>query len=252
MNFILILTLIGMLVPATIGQMLFYPFSKTLCLKFSDYIEFTLGPRLWAVFHAYKKFNFYIYDDNFEKLPEQFIAISNHQSLLDIPCFMRVFPNKTLRFVAKDALGNNVPLVSKMLKAQEHCVIPRKARPMDAMNYLSAFGSRVKERNQIPVIFPEGTRTRDGEVGKFYSAGFRKLTETCDLPIVTFAIDGGYNLRELPKLFNNLYRGCYRVKVMKIYDCPKTKEDSIAILEESRTLINDQVHQWRNLPTDVK
>ena len=73
----------------------------------------------------YKKFNFWIYDDNMDKLPEQFMIITNHQSLLDIPCFMNVFQNRELRFVAKDALGNSVPLVSKMLKTQEHCIIPR-------------------------------------------------------------------------------------------------------------------------------
>lgn len=251
-NVILIGCFIGMLILPTLGQLIFYPFSKRICIKFSDYIEFTLGPRLWRVLHVYKKFNFWIYEDNMDKLPEQFIIIANHQSLLDIPCFMNVFPNKSLRFVAKDALGQYVPMVSKMLKTQEHCVIPRKAKPMDAMNLMTAFGERVKERNQIPVIFPEGTRTRDGEVGKFYSAGFRKLSEASGLPVVVCAIDGGYNLRELKNLFRNLANGCYRVKVMKIYDCPSNKEESIKILDEGRELISQQVHEWRNLPSDKK
>lgn len=251
-NIVTVLCFIGMVVPATLGQMICYPFSKKACMKFSNYIEFVLGPRLWRVLHVYKKFNFWIYDDNMDKLPEQFMIITNHQSLLDIPCFMNVFQNRELRFVAKDALGNSVPLVSKMLKTQEHCIIPRKAKPMDAMNLMSAFGKRVKERNQIPVIFPEGTRTRDGELGKFYSAGFRKLSEASELPVVVCAIDGGYSLRDLTKVLTNLHKGCYRVKVVKIYDNPKTKEDSIKILDESRELISQQVKEWRKLSTDVK
>jgi len=251
-NIITIMCLIGMLIPPMTGQLIFYPFSKKICVKFSDYIEFTLGPRLWRILHTYKNFNFWMYDDKLSELPEQFMIITNHQSLLDIPCFMNAFPDKQLRFVAKDALGQNVPMVSKMLKAQEHCVIPRKAKPMDAMNLMTAFGQRVKERNQIPVIFPEGTRTRDGEVGKFYSAGFRKLSEASELPVVVCAIDGGYTLRDLKKLFKNLNKGCYRVKVMKIYDNPKTKEECMAILDESHELISQQVHQWRTLPTEVK
>lgn len=252
MNFITILCLLGMLIPSTMGQMILYPFSKKLCHKVSDYIEYTLGQRLWRIFHVYKNFNFWIYDDHKDELPEQFIIISNHQSLLDIPCFMNVFPDRPLRFVAKDALGQYVPLVSKMLKTQEHCVIPRKAKPMDSMNLMTAFGNRVKERKQFPVIFPEGTRTRDGEVGKFYSAGFRKLAESSGLPVVVCAIDGGYNLRELKNLFNNLQSGCYRVKIVKIYDNPKTKEDSINILDEGRELISQQLHEWRKLAPNEK
>lgn len=251
-NFITLTSLVGMLILPILGQLFLYPFSTKLCSKVSDYVEFVLGPRLWKILHTYKKFNFWIYEDDFDKLPEQFIVIANHQSLLDIPCFMNVFQKRELRFVAKDALGKNVPLVSRMLKVQQHCIIPRRAKPMDAMNLMSSFGKRVKEKNQIPVIFPEGTRTRDGEVGKFYSAGFRKLVESTNLPVVSFAIEGGYNLRDLTKFFKNLSRGAYRVKIMKIYDCPQTKEDCLNLLEESRNLINEQVHQWRQLPSSVK
>lgn len=251
-NVLMIICLIGMLIPSMAGQLILYPFSRKACVKVSDYIEFTLAPRLWKILNYYKDFKFWNYDDFKDQLPENYMIIANHQSLLDIPCFMNAFHEREIRFVAKDALGQNVPLVSKMLKAQEHCVIPRRAKPMDAMKLMTAFGQRVKERNQVPVIFPEGTRTRDGEVGKFYSAGFRKLAEASELPVVVCAIDGGYNLRELKNLFKNMSKGCYRVKILKIYDNPKTKEECINILEESRELINQQVHQWRELPGNVK
>ena len=65
-----------------------------------------------------------------------------------------------------------------MLRIEKHCLIPRKAKPMDAMNYIGKFGEQVVRENQVPVLFPEGSRTKDGKVGKFYSAGFRKLTES--------------------------------------------------------------------------
>ena len=251
-NIVTVLCLIGMIVPATLGQMICYPFSKKACMKFSNYIEFVLGPRLWRILHVYKKFNFWIYDDNMDKLPEQFMIITNHQSLLDIPCFMNVFQNRELRFVAKDALGNSVPLVSKMLKTQEHCIIPRKAKPMEAMRYVEEFGKKVVQRKQIPILFPEGSRTKDGNVGKFYSAGFRKLTESTGLPVVVCALDGGYQLRDLRRIFTKLKCGSYRVNVLKIFDCPKTKEDCNEILEKARVLIQTQIEKWRKLPAQVR
>jgi len=241
-----------MVIPASIANIFAYPVSRKLSVRISNYIVRVLAPRLFAILRKYRKFNFWGYDDNKTELPEDFIIISNHQSLLDIPVFMKYFPEKEVRFIAKDALGRHVPLVSEMLRAQEHCLIPRKAKPMEAMRYISDFGKRVVERKQVPILFPEGSRTRDGNVGKFFSAGFRQLTESTGLPVVVCALDGGWQLRDLRKLMTNLKHGCYRVKILRVYDPPKTKEDCNAILDESKVLMQQQIEYWRQLPANKK
>lgn len=246
-SFISIICLVGMVIPATIGNIIFYPTFRKISVKISDYIVETLAPRLFAILRTYKHFHLWKYDENREKLPQQFLVISNHQSLLDIPLYMVFFRNKNVRFVAKDALARHVPLVSEMLRAHEHCMIPRRAKPMEAMAVMDAFGKRVLSRGQIPVLFPEGTRTKDGNVGKFYSAGFRKLTESTGLPVVACALEGGYQLRDLRRIFTKLKRGSYRVKILKVYDCPKSKEDCNAVLEDARQLIQSQLEEWRKL-----
>ena len=221
-------------------------------MKISDYIVTVLAPRLFAVLRFYRNFKCWKYNETKKDLPEQFILISNHQSLFDIPLYMVFFKEKDIRFVAKDTLGRHIPLVSEMLRAHEHCLVPRKAKPMDAMRYMGEFGKKCVERNQIPVIFPEGSRTKDGNVGKFYSAGFRKLVESTNLPVVVCALDGGYKLRDLKKVMINLKCGCCRVAAIKVYDPPKTKEECNHILEESRDLLQKQIEEWRKIPTDKK
>ena len=252
MSFLTVLCLLSMVIPASLANILAYPVSKKLSMRISDYIVRVLAPRLFAILYTYKRFHFWGYDNLKDKLPENFIIISNHHSLLDIPVFMKFLAGREMRFIAKDALGRHIPLVSEMLRTQEHCLIPRKAKPMEAMRYISDFGKRVIERNQIPILFPEGSRTRDGNVGKFFSAGFRQLTESTGLPVVVCALDGGWKLRDLKNIINNLKCGSYRVKILKIYDAPSTKEDCNMILEEARTLMQQQVEQWRQLPADKK
>ena len=251
-SFLTLVCLFSMVIPASIANIFAYPVSRKLSVRISNYIVRVLAPRLFAILRKYRKFNFWGYDDKKNELPEDFIIISNHQSLLDIPVFMKYFPDKEVRFIAKDALGRHVPLVSEMLRAQEHCLIPRKAKPMEAMRYITDFGKRVIERKQIPILFPEGSRTRDGNVGKFFSAGFRQLTESTGLPVVVCALDGGWKLRDLRKLMTNLKHGCYRVKVLRVYEPPKTKEECNEILEKARTLIQTQVDKWRKLPSTVR
>ena len=233
-----------------IANIFAYPVSIKISRRISNYIVKVLAPRVFSVLSCYRKFHFFGYKDKLKELPKQFIVISNHQSLLDIPAFMNFFRDKEIRFVAKDVLARHIPLVSEMLRAQQHCMVPRKGSPMIAMKVIQNFGNRVLEKNQIPIIFPEGTRTRDGNVGKFYSAGFRKLCESTNLPVVACALDGGYQIRDLKNIMTNLKNGCYRVKIMKIFDCPKSKEDEQFILDESKRLIQEQLESWRQISTD--
>ena len=242
--------LFGMLILPSFFNILAYPVSHSLSLKISNYIVKVLAPRLFAVLDCYKNFHFFGYKDLKDSLPEQFIIVSNHQSLIDIPCYMNFLRDKELRFVAKDNLSRHIPLVSEMLRTQQHCMVPRRGSPMVAMKTVEVFGKRVLQNKWIPVIFPEGTRTRDGNVGKFYSAGFRKLCETTNLPVVVCALEGGYNIREIRTIMTNLKNGSYRVKVLKIYDAPQTKEEQAKILEEGRELIQQQLDSWRFLPVD--
>ena len=252
LSFLTFICLVGMILPVSLANIIAYPISKKLSVKISDYIVRVMAPRLFSVLKVYSNYSCWTYKETKNNLPDQFLLISNHQSLFDIPLYMRFLDDKSIRFVAKDTLGRHIPLVSEMLRAHEHCLVPRKAKPMEAMRYMEEFGKRCIDRNQIPILFPEGSRTRDGNVGKFYSAGFRKLAESTGLPIVVCALDGGYKLRDLKKVMTNLKYGCCRVAAIKVYDPPKTKEDCNTILDESRVLIQNQLEEWRKLPANKK
>ena len=102
-----------------------------------------MAPRLFAVLECYKHFHFFGYNDKKNELPKQFMIISNHQSLIDIPCYMNFLRDKELRFVAKDNLSRHIPLVSEMLRSQKHCMVPRSGSPMLAMKTMETFSKRV-------------------------------------------------------------------------------------------------------------
>ena len=232
------------IVPAVLN-IFAYPVSKKLSLLISHYIRSECSRLIFAIFKAYKHFDFVGYKDNLEKLPAQFTIISNHQSLLDIALLMNFFRKVEIRFVAKDNLARHVPLVSEMLRVEEHCMIPRRGKPSVAMETIDKFGKRVMERGQIPVIFPEGTRSKDGNLGTFYTAGFRRLSEAAPLPVAVCALDGGYKINNLTTIFQNLHNGYYRVKVVGLLPAPKTKEEQISVLEKGKELIQTQLDEWR-------
>lgn len=251
-TYITIFCLIVLIVPAALGNIFAYPISKKAGLKISHYISHNLAYRLFSILKLYKGFNYWAYKESKVALPEHFILISNHQSLLDIPVYMRFMPEKELRFVAKQELSRHVPLVSEMLRCEQHCIISRKPGALDALDSLRKFAKRVVDKKQIPVIFPEGTRTRDGNVGFMHPKGFTLLAEETHLPVVVCAVDGGWKFRDLKKILMEMKNGCYRVKVMKVFDPPESKEECMQILDESKILIQNQIEKWRKLSFNNK
>lgn len=224
-----------------------YPFSRRASVFFSNWISTHCARIIFAIFSMYRKFHFLKDTESLSLLPGQYMVISNHQSLFDIVVYLNFLGGKRTRFVAKDALAK-VPMVGKMLKSQGHCVIPRQKNPSYSMYAIERFARRAVEDNFIPVIFPEGTRSRNGEVGHFYSAGFRRLAEASGLPIAVCALDGGWKIAKFNLSLKNLYNISYHVKVLKVFESPASKNEEIKILEESRALIESQLAAWRALP----
>ncbi len=223
----------------------FYALYRPLCKKINAHIATVCSHRVFVMLSTYAHFYFEGDYTKISDLPDQYLLISNHQSFLDIVAYMNYLGGKRLRFVAKKELADHVPLVSVMLKSDGHCLVQRKGGMSQAMKAMDRFAVRVNRNNWIPVLFPEGTRSRDGKVGQFYSAGFRRFLAGAPMPVVVAAIDGGWQVASIGRLFKNMRSGGYRIKVLKVFPYPQTKEEQLAVLAESKALIETQLAEWR-------
>jgi 1-acyl-sn-glycerol-3-phosphate acyltransferase len=126
------------------------------------------------------------------------IIVSNHQSLLDIPLLHLVFKAHRPRFVSKKELARWIPSVSFNLRYGQSAVIDRD-NPRQAIPELKRAALRMKEQDFSLVIFPEGTRARNGEIKEFLAAGLtvliKELPETLIVPVV---IDGSWKFSYRP------------------------------------------------------
>ncbi len=102
------------------------------------------------------------------------IIVSNHQSLYDIiPIiwFMRKWHPK---FVSKKELGKGIPSVSYNLRHGGSVLIDRKDAKQ-ALTEIKKMGEYIEKHNRSAVIFPEGTRSKDGVPKKFSESGLKLL-----------------------------------------------------------------------------
>ena len=240
-----IICCIGAIAGWALLNRVFYAVYRPWCKKINIHISTVIAHRIFSIFAAYLNFRFKGDYTLVPQLPEQYLLISNHQSILDIVVYMNYLGGKRVRFVAKKELADYVPLVSVMLKSDEHCIVQRTGSPSQAMQAMDLFAQRVIRNDWIPILFPEGTRSKNGEVGTFHSAGFRRFLSKAPMPVVVAAVDGGGNISSITRLATNLRGGAYRVKALKIYPAPTTKEAQLKVLAEGKELIQEQLQRWR-------
>jgi len=114
------------------------------------------------------------------------LFIANHQSLLDIPVVITTLP-AGLSMFAKRSLFK-IPVFGWAMSAQGFVPVVRH-NSSKARQSLQPAEQILREGNQL-FIFPEGTRSRTGDLGTFKTGAFR-LGITTETPIVPLTLIGG-------------------------------------------------------------
>ncbi len=119
-----------------------------------------------------------------------YVFMSNHQSLYDIPALIQSLPGQA-RFLAKRSLFQ-IPIFGWALKAGGFVSIDRKDRSRASESFADAV-DRLKSGSSA-VVFPEGTRSLDGELLPFERGGFL-LAIKSGAKIVPVGIQGSLQVR---------------------------------------------------------
>jgi 1-acyl-sn-glycerol-3-phosphate acyltransferase len=114
-----------------------------------------------------------------------YVVMANHQSVFDTAGLVATLPI-SFRFVAKRELSW-IPFFGWALAAGGHVIIDRANRERSVRS-LERAAARVRGGITV-VIFPEGTRSRTGELAEFKSGGFH-LALAAQVPILPVTVSG--------------------------------------------------------------
>ncbi|MFT5642196.1 MAG: 1-acyl-sn-glycerol-3-phosphate acyltransferase, partial [Cyclobacteriaceae bacterium] len=116
---------------------------------------------------------------------ESYVFVANHLSYLDIPVLFRAIPHG-LHFVAKKEL-KFVPFIGWYMFATGMIFVDRSNR-QKAIASLDRAGKLIKKGRDV-LMFPEGTRSRTGNVAAFKKGPFM-LASKADIAVVPVAVIG--------------------------------------------------------------
>jgi 1-acyl-sn-glycerol-3-phosphate acyltransferase len=128
-----------------------------------------------------------------ENLPQMrgALFVANHQGAFDIPLLIGFVP--VLKGFVSKKENFRLPIVSTWMKLLGCIIIDRGDLRQSAGAI--ARGVRDLQAGRSLVIFPEGTRSKSGNLQRFKEGSF-KLATRSGAPIVPLTIDGSYRLLE--------------------------------------------------------
>jgi 1-acyl-sn-glycerol-3-phosphate acyltransferase len=112
---------------------------------------------------------------------QSYVVAANHQSIYDIPIVFATLPLQ-LRIVAKESLGR-IPFLGWHLQRTGHLLIDRQN---PGAGILKRMASLVRAARSV-IVFPEGTRSSDGTVGRFKGGIFLLAIDTA-LPVLPVSL----------------------------------------------------------------
>jgi 1-acyl-sn-glycerol-3-phosphate acyltransferase len=116
-----------------------------------------------------------------------YVLAVNHQSIYDIPILFASIALQ-LRIVAKESLGS-IPFLGWHLQRTGHLLVDRKKPGADIVQKMR----RLVSESRSLIVFPEGTRSVDGRVGRFKKGSFLVAIEV-GIPVVPVSVRGSRHI----------------------------------------------------------
>jgi len=172
-------------------------------------------------------------------------VVMNHQSLLDIPTAVLMMEPYVSRFIARQRYANWVPAVSLCMRLLGCPLI----EPENRKGSLRVLKEAARAQPHGILVFPEGHRTRDGEVQAFHAAGLEIMLRERPLPVYLVVTDGFWKGRRFVDFLFNIDRIDGRTETLGPF-APPADGDYKPFVEELRGHMVERLRRLRE-GTDV-
>ena len=166
---------------------------------------------------------------------QSYVIASNHQSIYDIPILFASLPLQ-LRIVAKASLGR-FPFLGWHLRRTGHLLVDRRH---PGAGIVAKMRSLVGEAHTL-IVFPEGTRSLDGSVGRFKKGSFLVAIDA-QLPILPVSVSGSCHVMKKGRLM--VCPGDVRLTIHPpIATAGVTRAQAGDVAERARVLVRSAVEE---------
>jgi 1-acyl-sn-glycerol-3-phosphate acyltransferase len=173
------------------------------------------------------------------------LVIMNHQSLLDIQQMTMMARPFVPAFVTRARYARFIPLISPSIRLLGCPIIDPARNRRDALEVIR---DKARALEHGLLIFPEGHRTRDGEIQAFHTAGLRAILAARPLPVYLAVTDGFWRARRFVDVLFNIHLIDGRTEVLGPYPSPTDERVIPEFLEGMRERMVARLGEMRGRP----
>ncbi len=177
------------------------------------------------------------------------LILMNHQSLFDIPLVVQAVFGGYPRIVTRKRYGRFIPLISHMTRLYQYPLVDPSANAAQLRASLDSLERAGRESDVPLVVFPEGSRTRDGEIGRFKQGALVRLLRARDWTVHLLVADGFWRAARFSDLADEMGRlsGSFAHAATLRWDDPTA--DPRPFIEGARRIMVDTLAEMRGART---
>ena len=170
------------------------------------------------------------------------LVIMNHQSLLDIPLVVRSVEDGYPRIVTRQRYARGIPVISHMVRLYQYPVVDPQATVKKHIH-----GLREASRNgETPIaIFPEGSRSRSGEMSAWKRTGLKLLLSQRQWTVYLVVADGMWRARSVGGFMKDAPTMDIHTEQVGPFESPPPDGDLDGFIDDMRGRMEDALHELR-------
>lgn len=170
------------------------------------------------------------------------LVLMNHQSLIDVPILVRSMRGVYPKIVTRARYAARVPMISHMVRLYGY---PLVGPANTTERSIAALRQEAASSAHPLAIYPEGTRTRNGRIGRFKVLGLATILRARRWQVYVVVVDGLWKCRRLKDLLGNLSSIRVAARTMGPYRSPAPGDDPRPFVGEMRRVMTGMLAEMR-------
>jgi 1-acyl-sn-glycerol-3-phosphate acyltransferase len=177
---------------------------------------------------------------------ESSIVVMNHQSVLDVMIILSEVRGPAVLIPVRTRYRRGLPGISPYVRAAGYPFISQKRSLIERdLAEMAAGADRLAAGEATIAVFPEGHRTRDGNIAPFMTRGLRTLVARSPRPVYCFVGDGMWEVRTVADGMTSLAGTNVNVRVLGPFEPPQEESDIPRFIESLRERMIAAMNEMR-------
>jgi 1-acyl-sn-glycerol-3-phosphate acyltransferase len=165
------------------------------------------------------------------------LLLMNHQSVFDIPLVIQTIEGGYPRIVTRARYSRYIPTISHMVRLYQYPVVDPSANPASMAEALDEIEEAARTSDMPLAVFPEGTRTKDGEIGRFKKGGLTRVLAARPWTVYVFVADGFWRTAKFRDFLRGLIHIEGKIEHVATLEWMDPSADPVGFLHEVRELM---------------